>query len=541
MKRENTIEVTGEFARALEAMRVGRRHLLITGSAGTGKSTLLSLFCESVDWDPVVLAPTGVAALNVGGQTVHRFFGFGIDITLEAAGKRSARDPQLYRNLKTLIIDEVSMLRADLLDCVDLFLKRHGPLPGQPFGGVHMVFIGDLYQLPPVVIGVEREALKERYDSPHFFSAGALKGVELQTVELTKVFRQRNRAFASLLNRIRKNAAEPGDIERLNERLDPHFEPPQGCGYITLTGTNRKADAINEARLDALRAPEHERRAVIQGAFARDYYPTQERLRFKEGAQVMLLNNDSAQRWVNGSIGVIEGVNIGDDEEDVASSYADYARWQSAGAKIGGGEEHVAVRLSEPNRLVRVEPYEWELIRFDLSEGAIVSSPAGTFTQFPFRLAWAVTVHKSQGKTFKRMVVDLDRVFAAGQAYVALSRCTTLEGLVLTRPLAPGAIRCDWRVQRFLTGEQYKRAERRQSTDEKLEMIEQAIEAGADVEMEYLKRNDVRTRRRVRPLEVGMRSYSSHEFLGMRAWCALRKDERTFRLDRILSLSISST
>jgi len=327
---------------------------------------------------------------------------------------------------------------------------------------------------------------------------------------------QRDRAFASLLNRVRKNAAGPGDIERLNERLDPHFEPPQGQGYITLTGTNRKADAINEARLDALRAPEHECCAVIRGDFARDCYPTQERLRFKKGAQVMLLNNDSAQRWVNGSIGVIEGVNI------------------------GAGEEHVTVRLSESGRLARVEPYEWELIRFELNQGAIVSSPAGTFTQFPFRLAWAVTVHKSQGKTFERMVVDLDRVFAAGQAYVALSRCTTLEGLVLTRPLAAGAIRCDWRVQRFLTGEQYKRAERRQSADEKLRIIEQAIQADADVEMEYLKRNDVRTRRRVRPLEVGMRSYSSREFLGMRAWCALRKDERTFRLDRILSLSISS-
>jgi len=516
VKRENTIEVTGEFARALEAMRQGERHLLITGSAGTGKSTLLGLFCERVAWDPVVLAPTGVAALNVGGQTVHRFFGFGIDITPESAGERRPRNPGLYRNLKTLIIDEVSMLRADLLDCVDIFLKRHGPLPGQPFGGVHMVFIGDLYQLPPVVTGMEREALKQRYESPHFFSARALDGVALQTVELTRIFRQRDRAFAGLLNRVRKNAAGPGDIKRLNERLDPHFEPPEGQGYITLSGTNRKAAAINAARLDALPVPEHESRAAIRGDFSREHYPTEACLKFKEGAQVMLLNNDSAQRWVNGSIGVIEGVNI------------------------GAGEEHVTVRLSESGRLARVEPYEWELIRFELNQGAIVSSPAGTFTQFPFRLAWAVTVHKSQGKTFERMVVDLDRVFAAGQAYVALSRCTTLEGLVLTRPLAAGAIRCDWRVQRFLTGEQYKRAERRQSADEKLRIIEQAIQADADVEMEYLKRNDVRTRRRVRPLEVGMRSYSSREFLGMRAWCALRKDERTFRLDRILSLSISS-
>lgn len=511
------LEITDEFSHALKGMEQGRRHLLITGSAGTGKSTLLSLFCEHADWDPVVLAPTGVAALNVGGQTVHRFFGFGIDVTPEkiAARRGRPRNANLYRNLRTLIIDEVSMLRADLLDCVDLFLKRHGPLPGQPFGGVHMVFIGDLYQLPPVVTGMEREALNQRYESPHFFSARALAGVDLETVELTRIFRQRDRAFAGLLNRVRKNTADSGDIERLNERVDSHFEPPEGQGYITLTGTNRKAGAINEARLDSLPAPEHESRAVVQGNFAREYYPTEDRLRFKAGAQVMLLNNDSAERWVNGSIGVIEAVNI------------------------GGGEEYVVVRLADSGRLAHVEPHEWELIRFELQEGAIVSSPAGTFTQFPFRLAWAVTVHKSQGKTFDRMVVDLDRVFAAGQTYVALSRCTTLEGLVLTRPLTAGSIRCDWRVQRFLTGEQYKRAERRQSTEEKLEVIEQAIDAGADLEMEYLKRNDVRTRRRVRPLEVGMRSYSSREFLGMRAWCALRQDERTFRLDRILTLSLS--
>ncbi len=509
------IEITGEFARALEAMRQGRRHLLITGSAGTGKSTLLSYFCAQVDWDPVVLAPTGVAALNVGGQTVHRFFGFGIDITPESAGKRRPRNVPLYRNLKTLIIDEVSMLRADLLDCVDVFLKRHGPLPMQPFGGVHLVFIGDLYQLPPVVTGIEREALKQRYESPHFFSARALAGVELETVELTRIFRQRNRAFAELLNRVRKNAAQSGDIERLNERVDARFEPPEGQGYITLTGTNRKANAINEERLRALPGPERESRAVIRGEFAREYHPTQEHLRFKKGAQVMLLNNDSAERWVNGSIGMIEEVSI------------------------GGGEEHVLIRLANSGRLARVQPYEWELIRFELSEGSIISRPAGAFTQFPFRLAWAVTVHKSQGKTFDRMVIDLDRVFAAGQAYVALSRCTALAGLVLKRPLAAGSIRCDWRVQRFLTGEQYKRAGRRQSTGEKLAIIEQAIKARSELDMEYLKRNDIRTRRRVRPLEAGMRSYSSREFLGMRAWCALRQDERTFRVDRILSLAIS--
>ena len=510
------IEVTGEFARALRAMEQGRRHLLITGCAGTGKSTLLSYFCDQVDWDPVVLAPTGVAALNIGGQTVHRFFGFGIDVTPEAVAARRGqpRDPNLYRNLRTLIIDEVSMMRADLLDCVDMFLRRYGPSPQARFGGVHMVFIGDLYQLPPVVTGLERQALRQVYESPHFFSARALAGVELESIELTRVFRQRDRAFVELLNRIRKNALDSGDLKRLGRRVDPHFEPPDGAGYITLTGTNRKAGRINRSRLDSLAGPEHQFEAVIQGDFGREYYPTEVQLRFKAGAQVMLLNNDGAQRWVNGSVGAIEGV------------------------EIGGGEAYVLVRLAETGRRVRVEPHEWELVRFDARDGAIVSSPAGTFTQFPFRLAWAVTVHKSQGKTFDRMVVDLDRVFAAGQTYVALSRCTSFEGLVLTRPVTAGSIRCDWRVQRFLTGEEYRRAERALSTEAKVEIIEQAIAADSPVEMKYLKRNDVRTTRRVRPLEVGTRSFAGREFLGMRAWCMLREDERTFRIDRILSLTI---
>ena len=512
--RPPDIEITDEFARALRGMEKGRRHLLITGSAGTGKSTLLSHFCRQVEWDPVVLAPTGVAALNVGGQTVHRFFGFGIDVTPQAIAARRGkpRNPGLYKSLRTLIIDEVSMLRADLLDCVDTFLKMHGPRPGAPFGGVHMVFIGDLYQLPPVVTGLERDALRQLYASPHFFCARAREGLELEMIELTRVFRQRDREFVRLLNRIRKNTLDSGDLELLNQRVDPYFEPPQGEGHITLTGTNRAAGGINRERLDALSAPEHLFDALIRGDFGREYYPTESRLRFKAGAQVMMLNNDSAQRWVNGSIGRIEEV------------------------RIGAGEEHIVVRLADSGRRARVEPYEWELISFEALDGAIVSSPAGTFTQFPFRLAWAVTVHKSQGKTFDRMIIDLDRVFAAGQTYVALSRCTSLDGLVLTRPLTAGSIRCDWRVQHFLTGEQYRRAERSLSTEAKLKIIEEAIAGDSDIDMEYLKRNDVRTRRRVRPVEVGPSSYSGKQFLGMRAYCRLREDERMFRIDRILSL-----
>ena len=289
------IEITDQFARALRGMEQGKRHLLITGSAGTGKSTLLGHFCRQVDWDPVVLAPTGVAALNVGGQTVHRFFGFGIDVTPQAiaARRRKPRNARLYKSLRTLIIDEVSMLRADLLDCVDVFLRQHGPVPGAPFGGVHMVFIGDLYQLPPVVTGLEREALRQVYASPHFFCARSLEGIELEMIELTQVFRQRDREFVRLLNRIRKNTLEDGDLDGLNQRVDAHFEPSEGEGYITLTGTNRAAGMINRMRLDGLAVPEHLFEALISGDFSREYYPTE----VPALLQGRRPGNDAEQRW----------------------------------------------------------------------------------------------------------------------------------------------------------------------------------------------------------------------------------------------------
>ena len=509
------IEINPEFAHALKRMESGERSLFVTGKAGTGKSTLLEYFRTNTRRTPVVLAPTGVAALNVHGQTVHRFFGFGVDATPEKvrASRRKPRDPELFRKLTTIVIDEVSMLRADLLDCVDVFLRKHGPGPRSPFGGVHMVFVGDLYQLPPVVTGNEREIFRTVYETPYFFSARALAGQELEILELQKVYRQQDTAFVELLNRIRNDSVDDEDLARLDARLDPDFEPPPDVFHVSLTATNRNADRINEIRLASLPGDLIVSHAGVGGNFGREYYPTATELAFRIGAQIMMLNNDAAGRWVNGSIGTIESI-----EED---------------------EDCLSVQLRDGAGLVEVRRHTWDLVRFTLEDGRIVSEPIGSFTQLPFRLAWAVTIHKSQGKTFERIVVDLERgAFTSGQAYVALSRCTSFEGIVLRRPIARSSIRADWRIRQFLTGYHYRRSEEVMPAEEKAAAIRCAIEDGHKIAMTYLKADDTRSERVVVPSSVGMETYMGASFLGMRAFCPLHGEERMFRVDRILALEV---
>ena len=514
------IEINPEFGRALKLMEAGARNLFVTGRAGTGKSTLLEHFRANTGTNPVVLAPTGVAALNVRGQTIHRFFGFGVDATPEKvrASRRKPRDPELIARLTTVVIDEVSMLRADLLDCIDVFLRKHGPMPRTPFGGVHMVFVGDLYQLPPVVTGEEREIFRSVYETPYFFSARALADEDLDVVELQKVYRQKDADFVELLGRIRNDSVDDADMARLNARLDPGFEPPPDAFHVSLTTTNRNADRINETRLASLPGRTLVSRADIGGDFGREHHPTATELAFKEGAQVMLLNNDAAGRWVNGSIGTVESLE--QDEE---------------------GEDFLFVQLRDGDDLVEVRPHTWDLVRFTLEEGRIVSEPVGYFTQLPFRLAWAVTIHKSQGKTFDRIVVDLERgAFASGQTYVALSRCTSFEGIVLRRPIAKSSIRADWRIRQFLTGYHYRRSEEAMPAEEKAAAIQRAIEENGQIAMTYLKANDTKSERVVVPVSVGPESFMGTRFLGMRAFCPLRGEERMFRVDRILELEVRS-
>ena len=516
MKTSNALDLNDRFQHALQLMEETDRCLFITGKAGTGKSTLLSHFCGNSDKKPVILAPTGVAALNVGGQTIHKFFRFYIDVTPEKIRKKEnkPRNPKFYKKLKTIIIDEVSMVRADLLDCINVFLCMYGPNAKKPFGGVQMIFIGDLYQLPPVVSGQEREIFNTHYKTPYFFSARALEGFDLEIIELEKVYRQKDQEFVALLNRIRNNSVEEADIAELNSRFQPDYKPTGKQFYINLAATNQKADEINEVHLKAVKGVPHRFEAKVKGDFSKEYYPTATELTFKVGAQVMMVNNDPDGRWVNGSIGVVEKVEI--DDED---------------------EFFVQVGLQDDGRSVIVYPFTWEVFQFKLAEGMIISEPAGTFTQFPFRLAWAVTIHKSQGKTFDRVIIDIDKgTFAAGQMYVALSRCTSFEGIVLKTRIEKKHIRTDFRIFEFLTGYQYRKSEEVLSLDGKIALIREAIAQKARLNMTYLKANDSKSERTVVPITVGTETYQGKEYPGMKAFCTELQTERMFRVDRILKV-----
>lgn len=517
MIQTENLEITTEFKMALEHMRDGDGHLFITGKAGTGKSTLLELFRANSQEEPIILAPTGVAALNVNGVTIHSFFGFSIDITPERVRDTSyaPRKRSLYRNLKTIIIDEVSMVRADLLDCIEIFLHRFGPHPKQAFGGVRMIFIGDLYQLPPVVLSDQREIFRTRYTGPFFFHAQAMADAPLKIVELQKIFRQSDTTFINLLNRIRNNTVEDEDMHLLNSRYDPNFEPPAGSNYIYLTATNKLADALNQERLRALKGALHVSEAIIDGTFGREYIPTAPTLEFKIGAQIMLLNNDSEGRWINGTLGVVEKIKPDTDEREPA----------------------VQVRLQDNDALVSIFPYTWEIYRFGIANNAVVSELIGSFTQYPFRLAWAVTIHKSQGKTFDNIIIDVGSgLFATGQMYVALSRCTSLAGIVLAKLAKKSHIRVDWKIQEFLTTYQYQQSAKLLSEEDKYALITEAIKTKSTLRMVYLKANDTKSERIIKPMTLGEEEYANHAFMGMVAYCMSRKAERMFNVDRILQL-----
>jgi ATP-dependent exoDNAse (exonuclease V) alpha subunit len=543
------IEINPGFRRALDIMEGTDRHVFITGKAGTGKSTLLELWRSQTLKRIAVLAPTGVAALNVRGQTVHSFFGFKPDITPDAIRKlpkargAAADRAALYRNLDAIIIDEVSMVRADLMDCVEKFLRLNGPRPKEWFGGLQMIFIGDLYQLPPVVTGREKSlfaadpspfrrfpqaacaaspsglaAPTARYESPYFFSAKIFGELtfDMEFLELEKVYRQTDPAFINLLNAIRNRSVDEDQIAHLNSRLQPSFSPPDAEFTITLTSTNDLAAARNREKLAAL--PGHARRyeGDIIGEFERSSLPTEEALELKPGAQVMLLVNDRKGRFVNGTIGRVAKIRKVPDADDI-----------------------VSVDLPDGER-VDLSPNTWELYRFryEAESDRIESESVGSFTQYPLRLAWAVTIHKSQGKTFDRVVIDIGRgAFAHGQVYVALSRCTSFEGIVLKTPIRKSHIWMDWRIIRFLTRFQYKKAEDALPAADKRALILEAIRAGRELEIVYLKPDDTKTRRRIRPESVEMMEYHGKTFEGVRAYCHKRGECRTFRLDRMLEVS----
>jgi ATP-dependent DNA helicase PIF1 len=508
------IELNAGFRQALHIMEDSDRSVFVTGRAGTGKSTLLTFFRRQTRKRVVVLAPTGVAALNVKGQTIHSFFRFKPGITLETVRRVRSRNEagSVYRNIDTIVIDEISMVRADLLDCVDRFLRLNGPDPEAPFGGIQLIFIGDLYQLPPVVTSSEGEAFRSLYETPYFYSARSFAPLDMEFVELEKVYRQHDQAFIDLLNAIRNNSITEEGLRLLNQRCVPDFQPPRGEMYIYLTTTNDMAGQINAAELSRLRTRLHTFEAQIEGDFGNEYLPTRTELQVKIGAQIMMLNNDLEERWVNGTIGKITGITTKGNEDTIVAELAD-------------GET------------VEIAPYTWEIFRFFTESGQLQSEVIGRFRQYPLMLAWAVTIHKSQGKTFDRVVVDIGRgTFAHGQTYVALSRCTTLEGLVLRKPLLKQHVRTDYRVMKFLTGHHYDEAEKTLSVEAKTELLRAALRQKTPVRIVYLKPNDEKSTRTIIPLEIGEMTYQGKSYLGVRGFCLMRREDRTFRIDRILEL-----
>jgi ATP-dependent DNA helicase PIF1 len=492
------------------------RNIFVTGRAGTGKSTLLTYFREHTRKKVVVLAPTGVAALNVKGQTIHSFFKFKPHVTLRSIRrlrKKEDDEPTIYEQLDSIIIDEISMVRADLLDCVERFLRLNGPDAGRPFGGVQMVFIGDLYQLPPVVTSNEKEIFNTAYKTPYFFGARVFDSLEMDFVELEKIYRQHDDVFIHLLNGIRNNSITDNDLALLNKKCISGYEAPADNLTINLTTTNALAEQINTKHLEKLDSVSHYFTADIEGEFGKEYLPTATTLHVKAGAQVMMVNNDLYGGWVNGTLGKIVEIDM-----------------------RRPGKESIIVELADGDE-VEVFPNTWEIYNFSVEEGQIQSNVVGTFTQYPVIIAWAVTIHKSQGKTFDRVVIDIGRgTFAHGQMYVALSRCTSLDGVILKQPVLKKHIRMDYQVVKFLTKYQYDKAEKACSAEEKIEIIKRAIDLQTALRIVYLKPNDEKSTRIIMPREIGEMEYGNVTFTGVRAFCTERKQTRVFRVDRILEI-----
>lgn len=420
------LDLNEDFQRALNIMNSSTKCIFITGRAGTGKSTLLTYFVKNTLKKVVVLASTGVAALRVRGQTIHSFFGFPPRIVTDEDIK-TMRNRELYEALDTVIIDEVSMVRADLMDGIDRFLRINRNERRSPFGGVQVIFFGDLFQLPPVISGdSEGQYLGFRYASPYFFDAHVFSQVNIEVIDLKKVYRQKNRRFITMLNMIREGRADNALIAKINERHAPPSQPEPNL--VTLTTTNDMALTINNAKLSGLPHPECNFYGIPEGEYLQGQkeFPADLVLRLKKDAQVLFVKNDMKKRWVNGDIGTVVTVDYNIIE--------------------------VGIIRNDRVTVYPVEKETWEVIRyrFDHETGNIVADVVGTFTQYPLKLAWAITIHKSQGATFDRIHIDLGRgAFAHGQAYVALSRCRSLKGITLERPLRLSDIRVDGRIVHF--------------------------------------------------------------------------------------------
>ncbi|MFP4014538.1 MAG: helix-turn-helix domain-containing protein [Chitinispirillaceae bacterium] len=426
-------EENSELKLAFGFLQNTSRNIFLTGKAGTGKTTFLRKLRENSPKRMVVLAPTGVAAINAGGVTIHSFFQmpFGPQIPGSLSDPKKKGDRfrrfsreklNIIRSLDLLVIDEISMVRADLLDGIDEVLRMYRD-KSKPFGGLQLLMIGDLQQLAPVARGEEWELLKDHYDTPFFFASKALAQSSYITIELKKIYRQSDQEFISLLNGIRNCDGHGEVLEKLNKRCIPGGYAEKDDGSIILTTHNYQAQRINSEKMNQLSTAPYTFTARIQGDFPEYAYPTESELTLKKGAQVMFVKNDSSgeKRYFNGKIGIVENID----------------------------RDTIFVKCDEES--IAVEPDVWQNVKYGLNEnsGQIEENVCGSFTQYPLKAAWAITIHKSQGLTFDRVVIDAGAAFAHGQVYVALSRCRSLEGLILTKPLTPGVLISSTKVEEF--------------------------------------------------------------------------------------------
>jgi len=395
-----------EFESIVEQLENTKDHFYITGKAGSGKSTLLAYFRSITQKNTAVLAPTGVAAIRVKGQTIHSFFGFPPKV-IQTRHIKKVRQIELLQNLETLIIDEISMVRADVFDAIDYSLRVHRKKLTQPFGGVQVIVFGDLFQLPPVVNMDESSLLERIYPSGQFFfHSNIFQDAQFKTLELQSIYRQTDDHFIYLLNAVRDGSITHSQIDNLNDSLVDNFKMDEG--KIILTTTNARASGINQNYLKQLSSEEFSYRAQATGQFYKELFPTDEVLKLKKGAQVIMIKNDPEKRWVNGSIGTIH---------DIA-------------------EKKIKVKIN--HKIYEVKKEKWDRIQYsyDDDQQEVLENVTGSFKQYPMRLAWAITIHKSQGQTFEKVIIDMSQgSFAPGQLYVALSRCISLEGIELLRPL----------------------------------------------------------------------------------------------------------
>ena len=426
--------INNEINIAWEFVEHTGKSIFLTGKAGTGKTTFLKTVVERTSKRLVVVAPTGVAAINAGGVTIHSFFQLPLspfvpNATIRQRFDFSMEKRKIISTIDLLVIDEISMVRCDLLDAIDSVLRRFRE-HDKPFGGVQLLMIGDLGQLTPVVTAEDERMLQPYYDTPYFFGSRALRMVEYVTIQLNHVYRQQDEVFLTLLNHIREGRPSQEDVDSLNKRYLPDFKPNDSEGYIRLTTHNNSANRYNETALGLLETRSFQYEAEIDGVFPEYAYPTTQMLTLKVGAQVMFVKNDTSMdhRYYNGRIGIVTGLD----------------------------ESHIYVQCQGDDGPIDVTQQEWENAKYTLNEKTkeIETEIQGVFRQFPLRLAWAITIHKSQGLTFDHAIIDANYAFAPGQVYVALSRCRTLEGMVLSSPLRPSAVINDQRVERYIASQQ---------------------------------------------------------------------------------------